>query len=68
MNIFLALAAEHKARTGHDIHTQTPLDTTHMNCLVCLHLWSEKRDLEKAEAEFYLEEQRRDDLLHGENG
>ena len=63
MNLFLALAAEHFSRTGHDIHTQSPLDPIHMICNVCLHLWAERRTLEKEEAEFYQNEE-----LRGEDG
>lgn len=59
MNLFLALAAEHKARTGHSIFTQGPLDTTHMTCSVCLFLGAEKRKIEKEEAEFYQNEEPR---------
>lgn len=68
MNLFLALAAEHKARTGHDVHRQFPSAAIHSVCDVCSHLWSEKRRLEEEEAEFYRDEERRNDILHGENG
>ena len=38
MSLFVALAAEHKQRTRHDIFTQRPLDTLKTSCDVCLHL------------------------------
>jgi len=59
MNLFLALCAEHKQRTRHDIFTQGPLDTTHITCEVCLFLSAEKRDIDKAEAEYYQNEERK---------
>ena len=55
MNLFLALAAEHKQRTRHDIFTEPPLSTRHLHCDVCLHLGSEWRHIQKAEREHYEE-------------
>lgn len=56
MNLFLALVEEHKQRTGHD-----PLETDsllYLRCNVCLYLGAEKRDLDKAEADYYKEQEK----------
>ena len=56
MNLFLALLAEHKQRTGHD-----PLNTnslSYLRCDVCLYLNAEKRDLDKAEEQYYKEQEK----------
>lgn len=52
MNLFLALCAEHKQRTEHDIFTQGVFDITHINCDVCLFLSSERRRLEVERTDF----------------
>ena len=52
-NLFLAIHAEHKARTGHDVFAQGPLRTLPLRCDVCLHLDAVKRAMEQAEAEYY---------------
>jgi hypothetical protein len=46
-NLFFALAAEHKQRTGHDIFRQFSM--TYMSCDVCLYLDAEKRRMEESE-------------------
>lgn len=53
MNVFMAIYEEHKARTRHDVYTQGQYSTLATTCNVCLWLDSEKRDLEKAEREYY---------------
>lgn len=50
MNLLLAIHAEHKARTGHDIITRP---NKFSNCDVCTFLWAESRDQEKIKAEYY---------------
>lgn len=57
MNVFMAIYEEHKARTHHDVYAQRPLSTLATSCRVCLWLDAEKRDLEKAEREYYENEQ-----------
>jgi len=59
MNLFFALSAEHRQRTGHDIFTQGAFDITHITCDVCLFLSSEKRKMDKemADALAHLQQQ-----------
>ncbi len=51
-NIFYALAAEHKQRTGHDIFNEATR-LRNSCCDVCLYLKSEKHDQDRAEADYY---------------
>ena len=54
-NLMLAIWAEHKARTGHDVfkvHRHAPI-----NCDVCLYIGAEKREQDKAEAEYWKEQE-----------
>lgn len=57
-NLMLALAEEHKQRTGHDIWREGPLDTTHMTCGVCLYLYTERRAMEDAERKYWEEQEK----------
>lgn len=66
MNLFLALAAEHRKTSGHDIFNLESL--TYINCEVCSFLIAEKREQEKAEAEHnrQLEEEQALDTLRND--
>lgn len=57
-NLMLALAAEHKQRTGHDVWAQGPLAIEPSFCDVCLHLHAEKRHQEEMERQHYEEMER----------
>ena len=59
INLLLAIAEEHKQRTGHDALSQpTGISArlpTWMNCNVCLHLSAAKKKMENAERRHYEE-------------
>jgi len=53
INLLLAIHAEHKARTGHDVFTEPPLSIRAINCDVCAAIKAEKREMEEAEKRYY---------------
>lgn len=65
MNLLLAIHAEHKQRTGHDVFNEPPLSTKAICCDVCLYLKAEKQALDKA-AKDHRENHRRFNTVTGQ--
>jgi hypothetical protein len=53
VSLFLALAEEHRHRTGHDIFKMDLFDTRRICCNVCMHLSAVNRAMNKAEEDHY---------------
>ena len=64
-NIFFAVHAEHKQRTGHDVFKRSRFSTLPIECDVCLYLKAEKQALDKAEQKYY-DEIRTKEVEHDE--
>lgn len=52
MNLLLAIHAEHKQRTGHDVFTAGNHSTLHIRCDVCLFIGAARREEEEAEQRY----------------